>query len=103
MPSTEIGCLAFWLLNEFANGWGEPVGDEEVGGGSSFQWIPRWCSPSCLHHTRLQLLAGGPTLESPPVFKSQIPPSPHLAWGPTRTSQGPALAFVIPLHPAHKF
>ena len=64
-------------------------------GGSSFHWIPRGVAPASCIPSRSQLLS---------AFESQKPPPASPAQGPAGTAGvRPAIAFVLPLHPAHEF
>ena len=82
----------FWMSLPMRgeNGWET----RKYKGGSSFYWIPRGVAPAVCTLSRSQLLS---------AFKSQKPPQTSPRPGPCWYSQGPAIASVIPLHPAHKF
>ena len=49
----------------------------------------------CIHSRQVMAPSWRPALETPS-------PSPHPAWGPTGSSQGAALGFVMPVCPARK-
>lgn len=100
VPSTEMGCLAFWLLNEFADAWGEWVGDEEVQGRVFILLDPTGCGPSCVHSLQvtapvcLQVPETSPNLTPPRAPLVQPGPRDSLCHSPPSCSQVLNSAYV---------